>query len=111
MNPDGIEAGYIPDKIQHYPIINSKLNILLGEERRRPFNYHVMVTNPTAISEIEKTKKDLIFQELLRYIQDTSLTEEQFNEKMQEVDRYYKYEYQDARELFGSEVMKHYQTE
>ena len=68
LNPDGIEAGYIPDKIQHYPIINSKLNILLGEERRRPFNYHVQVTNPTAISEIEKRKKDLIFQELQKAI-------------------------------------------
>lgn len=68
LNPDGIEAGYIPDKIQHYPLINSKLNILVGEERRRPFNYHVVVTNPEAISEIEKTKKELVLQDITQEI-------------------------------------------
>lgn len=54
-----------------------------------------MVTNPTAISEIEKKKKELIFQELQRHIQDTSVSEDEFNQKMQELDRYFKYEYQD----------------
>lgn len=34
LNPDNIEAGYIPDNIQHYPIINSKLNVLRGEESK-----------------------------------------------------------------------------
>jgi hypothetical protein len=66
-------------KIQHYPIINSKLNILLGEERRRPFNYHAVVTNPEAVSEIEKTKKNLIFQELQQLVQDTSMDENDYN--------------------------------
>ena len=32
INPDNIQAGFIPDKIQHYPIMNSKLNVLRGEE-------------------------------------------------------------------------------
>lgn len=111
LNPDGIEAGYIPDKIQHYPIINSKLNILLGEERRRPFNYHAVVTNPEAVSEIEKTKKNLIFQELQQLIQDTSMDENDYNQKLQELDRYYKYEFQDQRELWANEVIKHYSKE
>ena len=70
LNPDGIEAGYIPDNIQHYPIINSKLNILLGEERRRPFNYHVVVTNPEAVSQIENEKKELVMQGLKSILQD-----------------------------------------
>jgi hypothetical protein len=25
LNPDNIEANFIPDRIQHYPIINAKL--------------------------------------------------------------------------------------
>lgn len=83
----------------------------MGEERRRPFNYHAMVTNPTAISEIENQKKQLIFQELQRHIQDTSMSEEDFNQKMQEMDRYFKYEYQDARELWGNQVINHYSKE
>ena len=35
LNPDGIQASYLPEKIQHYPIINSKLNVLRGEEYKR----------------------------------------------------------------------------
>ena len=26
INPENIKAGFIPDRIQHYPIINSKIN-------------------------------------------------------------------------------------
>jgi len=32
MNPNQIESSFTPEAIQHYPIINSKLNILAGEE-------------------------------------------------------------------------------
>ena len=28
LNPDNLQAGFIPDRIQHYPIINSKLRVL-----------------------------------------------------------------------------------
>lgn len=52
-NPDNLKADFIPTKIQHYPIINAKLNVLKGEEIKRAFNYKVVVTNPTAVSEVE----------------------------------------------------------
>lgn len=69
INPDGIEAGYIPDKIQHYPIINSKLNLLIGEESKRPFDYSVIVTNPTSITQMERDKKAAVFQSLQQWVQ------------------------------------------
>ena len=75
LNPDHIEAGFIPDKIQHYPIINSKLRILSGEESKRVFDFRVIVTNPTAISEIEENKKAQLIQSLQQAIEDNSLSE------------------------------------
>ena len=60
LNPDDLKAGYIPDRIQHYPIMNSKLNVLRGEESKRVFDFRVVVTNPLAISEIENNKKKVI---------------------------------------------------
>ena len=57
LNPDQISAGYIPKRIQHYSIINSKLNVLRGEESKRVFDFKVVVTNPNAITEIENNKK------------------------------------------------------
>ena len=34
LNPDNIKASYIPSNIQHYPIMNSKLNVLAGEGKK-----------------------------------------------------------------------------
>ena len=50
LNPDNVEAGYIPDKVQHYPIINSKLNVLRGEESKRVNDFKAIITNPTGVS-------------------------------------------------------------
>ena len=49
INPNNIQAGFIPDRIQHYPIMNSKLNVLRGEESKRVFDYRVIITNPNSI--------------------------------------------------------------
>lgn len=57
LNPDSIKAKYIPESIQHYPIINSKINVLKGEEIRRTFDFRVVVTNPNAVSQKEEEKK------------------------------------------------------
>jgi len=41
--------------------MNSKLNVLIGEEMTRIFDFKVVVTNPNAVSEKEdKRKKELI---------------------------------------------------
>ena len=50
LNPENLQGNFIPENIQHYPIMNSKLNVLKGEEIKRPFDFKVIVTNPTAVS-------------------------------------------------------------
>ena len=79
LNPDQIEAGYIPDKLQHYPIMNSKLRVLSGEESKRVFDFKVVVTNPNAITEIEDNKKNELLQRLQEIISETSTSEDEFN--------------------------------
>lgn len=108
LNPDKIEASFIPDKIQHYPILNSKINVLLGEERRRAFDYRVVVTNPNSISEIENTKKEALFQSLQQLIADTSMNDEEFNQGLEKLSDYYTYEWQDLREIRANALLNHY---
>ena len=108
LNPEGIQAGYIPDQIQHYPIINSKLNVLRGEESRRIFDYKVVITNPTSISEIENTKKEELFARLQQAIANTAQSEEEFNTELEKINEYFTYEWQDARELRGNYLLNHY---
>jgi hypothetical protein len=111
LNPEGIKAGFIPDRIQHYPIMNSKLNILRGEESKRVFDYKVVVTNPNAISEIEDNKKNELLQRLRTLIADTSISEEEFNQELEKLNYYYTYEWQDFREIRANALINHYTKE
>ena len=111
LNPDSIKAGFVPDRIQHYPIMNSKLNVLRGEEYRRVFDYRVIVTNPNAISEIENNKKEELLQNLQKLMADTSKSEEEFNQELEKLNDYYTYEWQDMREIRGNAILNHYVKE
>lgn len=111
LNPDNIKAGFVPDRIQHYPIMNSKLNVLRGEESRRVFDYRVIVTNPNAISEIENNKKEELLKNLQELIANTSKSEEEFNQELEKLNDYYTYEWQDMRETRGNAILNHYVKE
>lgn len=73
LNPDGIKGNFIPNKIQHYPIINSKLNVLRGEASKRVFDYMVIITNPTSVSEIEIKKKEEVYNAVMQLIQEQNI--------------------------------------
>ena len=111
VNPDNIEAGFIPDKIHHYPIINKSLNVLRGEELKRLFDYRVVITNPNAISEIEQDKKNAIMTQLQQIIANTAQSEEEYEAEIQKLSDYYQYEYQDFREIRANALLNHYVKE
>lgn len=108
LNPEHIRAGFVPDRIQHYPIMNSKLNVLRGEESKRLFDYKVVITNSNSISEIENAKKEELFQRLQQLISDTSQSEEEFNQELTKLSEYYTYEWQDMREIRANALLNHY---
>lgn len=111
LNPESIKAGFIPDRIQHYPIMNSKLNVLRGEESKRVFDFRVVVTNPNSISEIETTKRDLLIASLQQMLQNTAQSEEEFNQGLEKLSDYYSYEWQDMREIRANALLNHYVKE
>lgn len=108
INPESIKAGYIPDRIQHYPIINSKLNVLRGEESKRVFDFKVVVTNPNAVTEVEDHKKEQLLASLQQLIADNSLSEEDFNQELEKLNDYYTYQWQDMREIRANALLHHY---
>jgi hypothetical protein len=59
--------------------MNSKLDVLKGEESKRVFDYKVIITNPNAISEIENNKKEELFARLQQMVANTAQSEEEFN--------------------------------
>lgn len=111
LNPEKIQAGFIPDRIQHYPIMNSKLNVLRGEESKRVFDFKVVVTNPNAITEIENNKKQELLQKLQEWVSNTSQSEEEANQELEKINDYYTYEWQDMREIRANALLNHYVKE
>lgn len=111
LNPFGLDASFIPDSIQHYPIINSKLNVLLGEEMDRVFDYRVVVTNPNAVSEIEEEKNAEINQKLLQLVSDDSKSDDEYKKESEDLSDYFQYQWQDKREQRANMLLNHYVKE
>ena len=108
INPEDIDDFNVDTVIPHYPIMNSKINLLVGEEAKRPFDARVVVTNPTAITQKEQLKKQDILQKLQEFITSGAKTEEEVKQKSEELQRYYKYEWQDLREIRANWLLQHY---
>lgn len=108
VNPFSLDASFIPNSIQHYSVINPKLNVLRGEESERLFDPRLVVTNPTAISEMEEEKNRQVNIRLQQMLMDTNQSEEDYQTELQKVSDYFQYEYQDKREIRGNMFLNHY---
>jgi hypothetical protein len=111
INPYKTVASYIPEELPHYPIAAPKIDLLLGEELKRRFDYKVVVTNPDAISKKEEQLKELWQQKLMEMIQDPNLDEQKMQVQMQRFEKYLKYEWQDIREMTATNILRHYYKE
>lgn len=111
LNPYNLDASFIPDNIQHYSIINSKLKVLNGEESDRYFDFRVIVTNPSAVSDKEEEKNNEVNQRLQQLIADTSQSEEEFMQELENLSDYFQYEWQDKREQRANLLLNHYMKE
>lgn len=108
LNPADLDANYFPETIQHFPIINSKIETLIGEDLSRPYDWHAIVTNMNAVSDIEEKKKEALLNSLREIIEDPNMSEEEYMKRAEEQAEYYEFDYQDFRELRANEVLKHY---
>lgn len=107
VNPSQIEASYIPDNIPHNPIIVPKIDLLVGEELKRRFDFSVIVTNPEAVSKKEEEKKKYLIERLSEILQ-ANYKDEELKVKMDELGKYMKYNWQDLREKMANQILKHY---
>lgn len=108
INPEQIKEKFTPSNIQHYPIINSKINVLRGEETARLFDFKVVITNPLAISERENTKKNAVLQSLQQLVANQSQSEEDYQKNIEKIADYFSYEWQDMRETKANQLLHHY---
>jgi len=60
-NPFKVEDGF-PAKMQNFNIIRPKIDLLIGEESKRPFNLKVIQTNDEVFSRLQEQKKQLLLE-------------------------------------------------
>jgi hypothetical protein len=105
VNPWGIKNASFPAKMQNYPIANPKIDLLIGEESKRRFDWRVMVVNPDAVSQKEEKQKNLMKQLLMKAVEDENYSEEKLAEEIQKLEKWSKYEAQDLRERRATQYL------
>ena len=107
LNPGGMEKYHVPDAIQHYPIITPRVNVLVGEEKRRKFDWSVTILNPDTLSKIKEDKKKLVDQRLMEMIQ-SEVSDEDLEQELMKYGDYINFDYQDIREKRANLLMRNY---
>ena len=110
LNPFNMQGAFIPKAIQHFPIMNTKIQILRGEEGKRVFDYSVIITNPNSVSEIERNKMEEYKRRLAELIQ-TSQEQGVDQQRVQELSDYMNYKWKDIREVKANAFINHYWKE
>jgi len=104
-NPFGISG--MDREIQDYPLVRPRLNLLIGEEANRRFDFQCRVINEDAISEKEKSIKEQYIERLSEIVFAEEYDEEVAKKKLSEIDKWKKYESQDLRERMSSQILEY----
>jgi len=111
-NPFQLENTTFPSTYRNYPLINANIAILVGEERKRPFNPLVTCTSFDIVNKKLGIIKDQ-FTELVRRNLTAGMTDQkQIEAEIQTFDKWRKYEFKDIRERMGTQIINyHYKTQ
>ena len=135
VNPYGFSRDEFPANLQHYDIISPKVQLLLGEEIKRPFNFKVVSHDPDSISKVEEVRKQMLMEFLYSVLipkeelmqmqqqgqqnaaaqqgqpqQEVTAPEEQQMQQPQtpaQIEKYISYEYQDVREKQAQSILEY----
>ena len=116
-NPLGLEVGQLKDEIKPYNKIPNKINVLLGEEYKRPFNFKTVLVNSEGIKSKQEAKKQLLKQFVDNYVMsimqqfipNIGQPDPQTGEiiKPENLEHYMKYTYQDSRERLANQILQY----
>lgn len=107
INPWGIKGATFPAKMQNYPIANPKIDLLLGEESKRRFDWRVTVVNPDAVSEKETMIADTMKRTVAEAVVAKDYDEEKLAAELQKLQKFSKFEAQDLRERRATHYLQY----
>jgi hypothetical protein len=95
-----------PAHPQNMNIIKPKIDLLLGEETKRPFNFRVFSTNDESVSQIQDYKKQLLIKEYLGALVEGQ-DDDEIDKRLSEIDTYIKNKYNTVAEQTAYNSLKY----
>ncbi len=86
-----------PAHPQNFNIIKPKIDLLIGEEIKRPFNFRVFSTNDVSISQIQDYRKQLLMSDYLGMMGEGK-GDDEVDKRLEEIDTYIKNKYNTVAE-------------
>ncbi len=105
INPWGIEYGKIAANYRNCPLMNSYMNVLLGEERKRFFNPIVTVINSDAVSSKQEYINNQVDEFLFTQAITPDMGEQEIQQELEKLDKWGKFTYKDRRERMASHII------
>lgn len=113
-NPLGLEVGQFQDTIQPYNKTYNKIQVLLGEELRRPFNYKVVLINDDGIksklAHRDKMLQEFVMSKVNAVISQVYPEAQDSSEVLppEEIAKFMATKYLDSREITASKLLSYF---
>jgi len=107
-NPFKVDDGF-PATPQDMNIIRPKIDLLLGEESKRPFNLAIVQTNDEVVSDVMNKKGDLLKEYVLSRL-NSELTGQPQEEELtpKQIDNYFKKDFKTIGERTAQDIFSYY---
>lgn len=107
--PFGFEVGMYQDEVKPFNKTYNKIQVLLGEELRRPFKYRAVLINEDGIKSKMKYRDDLLRKYIYDSISAAFSQEEIKSMNPMEINTYMKTKYLDSREIMINKLLTYYE--
>lgn len=108
FNPMKIENAVFPAALKNYPLCVPKIDLLQGEEIKRKFDWSVIAKNEEANSFYTQLLKDEILSLVVQEIHAQSTSEEEIQKKIEQIQKYYAYEFKDMNEITATRTLQYF---
>lgn len=106
INPYKVEAKF-DNNYKNYPLLNSYMAVLLGEERESKFNPLITMSNPDLVNAKIEEISALMNKSILEKIVANKFSEEEASAAIQGQAKWMKFNYRDRRELMASQLIQY----
>jgi len=106
INPYKLEAKF-DNNYKNYPLLNSFMAVLLGEERESRFNPIVSMSNPDLVNTKLEEVTALLNKSILDRVVASQFSQDEAAQAIQAQAKWMKFNYRDRRELMASQIIQY----